>query len=222
MPPCRMHIPSSASTFWLHSLSAKWNKGTGSHATAPLVLLSGPSATLLYRGILHSVNRPICTNCCENRPSSIPLLRSASRSIKAFSVLIDVGSFVLKFGAAGTWTDVFRWLSPPDNSETISYKTTYLQRPSGHQMCLFKHYLKSWSGHSPVVQKETVRWCKSFTILRTIMFPTAGGKERLQYKSSQLTELSLPIYEYALTWHWWIIPNKNWIQNIPPITVQTL
>lgn len=219
MPPCRMHIPSSASTFWLRSLSAKWNKGAGSHATAPMVLLSGPSATSLHRGILHSVNRPICTNCCENRPSSIPLLRSASRSIKAFSVLIDVGCFVLRFGAAEherTCSDDFHHQIIPKPLVTRQHICSGLRGTK----CVYlnpgelKRTLSSGT--------ETVRWCKGFTILRTIMFPTAGGKERLQHKSSQLTELSLPIYEYALTWRWWVIPNKNWIQNITPITVQTV
>ena len=69
------------------SVSAKGKKST-------VVLQSGTSATPVHRGILHNVNRPICTNCCKNRPNAITLLRSASRSIKAFSVLIDVGCFV--------------------------------------------------------------------------------------------------------------------------------
>lgn len=65
-------------------------------------------------------------------------------------------------------------------------------------MCLFK----LWRVEADIVEwhrKKQSDDAKVFTILRTIMFPTAGGKERLQYKSSQLTELSLPIYEHALT-----------------------
>lgn len=36
---------------------------------APVVQQSGTSVTPVHRGILPSINRPICTNCCKNSPT---------------------------------------------------------------------------------------------------------------------------------------------------------
>lgn len=57
-----MHTPAS---FSHTSVSAKCNVN---QSLAPTALQSGTSATPLHRGILRSVNRPICTNCYKNSP----------------------------------------------------------------------------------------------------------------------------------------------------------
>lgn len=74
-------------------LTAKTNKGTGSQTLAPVVLLSGTFASRGHRGILHRVNKPICTNCCKNSQT-----QSLLWPVKARSVPIDVGVSV-----SNTW-----------------------------------------------------------------------------------------------------------------------
>lgn len=60
-----MHSPAS---FSHSSVSAKCKKSNVNQSLAPTALQSGTSATRLHRGILRSVNRPICTNCYKNSP----------------------------------------------------------------------------------------------------------------------------------------------------------
>lgn len=123
-PPCPTSPPPDSGS---PLARAKWNKGAGSHTlSAPAVPLSGPSATSLHRGILHSVNRPICTNCCKNRPGLRPSAEICPRApIKGRSVPIDVGSFVLRL-ARGAGTRV--WMRSGDSCHRLIPKSLAARR----------------------------------------------------------------------------------------------
>lgn len=90
-PPIMHTFPSHAVSHIC--LTAKTNKGTGTQTLAPVVLLSGTFASRGHRGVLHRVNKPICTNCCKNSQT-----QSLRWPVKARSVSIDVGVSV-----SNTW-----------------------------------------------------------------------------------------------------------------------
>lgn len=108
-PPHQYYTPSPI----LVPSKIKWNKGAGSHTlSAPAVPPSGPSATSLHRGILRSVNRPICTNCSKNRPRLKSALAAHQRPLCAdrcglLCAQVGSGNMSWKYS-----DDSWHWLIP--------------------------------------------------------------------------------------------------------------